>query len=369
MAALGHQLPPLPRSWWGQYMPPGHVLLFSAHGGAGKSTISTMLSVCLSMGIDFLGLPTRRANVLYFSAEDPASLVLRRMQKACLHMGVDPNAVRERLHLIDATEGHPELFTELRVDGVRRGMETSTYEHLRQYIEEHEIDVVIVDNSSDVFNADEINRSLVRAFMRSLALLVRARGGSVVLLAHVDKTTARSLNASGDSYSGSTAWHNSARTRAFLRVDKDGALTLVHEKNNLGPREPDLQLEWPKDSLPQLVHQLSGPVQRIQERNELKAVLGLMHEFISRGEYIGAEPSSHSNAGKLLEGQRGYPKGLKRPALFDLLRDAERDGLIARSVIRTPDRKSKQAWTITAKGCELIGLPLDDATATAEASA
>jgi hypothetical protein len=35
-------------------------------------------------------------------------------------------------------------------------------------------------------------------------------------------------------YSGSTAWHNSARSRLFMVRNKDGTLTLDHQKNNLG---------------------------------------------------------------------------------------------------------------------------------------
>jgi hypothetical protein len=356
LAALRAPLPPLPLSYWGTYLPPGHVTIFGAHGGGGKSTMGAQLTVCLTAGIPYLGRPVRRSRVCYYSGEDPASLVLHRLQKACAHFGVDPAVVIDGLRLIDATEGIPTLFAERRHEGLRSGVTTASYEALREFIETNEIDVLIVDNASDVFDGDEINRSLVRSFMRSLALLVRERGGAVLLLAHVDKNTARGSATGSDSYSGSTAWHNSARSRLFLRTTEPGQMELVHEKSNLGPREETLSLVWPKDGLPQLDAPLSGVVQHIAENNDRRAILGLLHEFTERREYVSTSATSHSNAAKLFRGQKAYPKRRKPNEVFDLLRDAERDGLIARVVIRTEDRKTKETWGLTTKGYAYLGV-------------
>ena len=69
------------------------------------------------------------------------------------------------------------------------------------------VGLVVVDNASDAYGGDEIQRRQVRAFMRSLAKVVRPTNGAVLLLAHVDKTTSRSKKADGgEGYSGSTAW-------------------------------------------------------------------------------------------------------------------------------------------------------------------
>jgi len=102
-----------PQLWWCEsYMPAGHVTLLGGHGGAGKSTLALMLAVCIALGWPFMGLQTRRGRVLFFSAEDQGSMVRRRLRKICRETGADPIALAQSLHVLDATEAAPVLFTE-----------------------------------------------------------------------------------------------------------------------------------------------------------------------------------------------------------------------------------------------------------------
>src|SRR5690606_27637354 len=72
------------------------------------------------------------------------------------------------------------------------------------------------------------------------AKLARENDAALLLLAHIDKTAAR-YGSNGESYSGSTAWHNSVRSRLALLPNKAGAVELLHEKANLSrPAEPRL---------------------------------------------------------------------------------------------------------------------------------
>jgi hypothetical protein len=66
-------------------------------------------------------------------------------------------------------------------------------------------------------------------------------------LAHVDKFAARNGSA-GQSYSGSTAWHNSARSRLAL-TEKNGTVELAQEKLNIGARAEPLSLMWTRDAV------------------------------------------------------------------------------------------------------------------------
>lgn len=50
---------------------------------------------------------------------------------------------------------------------------------------------MVVDNASDAYGGDEIQRRQVRAFMRSLVRVARLPDCAVVLLAHVDKNTSK----------------------------------------------------------------------------------------------------------------------------------------------------------------------------------
>jgi hypothetical protein len=232
---------------------------------------------------------------------------------------------------------------------------TAAYSALAKYIEQHEIDVVIVDNASDVFDSDEITRAMVRRFIRSLAKLVRPRGGSALLLMHVDKTTARGLSAGSDNYSGSTAWHNSVRSRLFLKSTADGALELLHEKANFGPKQAPIALRWPMDGMPELDRPLTPVVQGMADRNDVRALLALIHEFSSRGESIATAPNSPSNAARMFATEKTFPKR-KAGEVAQLLRDAERKGLIARETYRDAGRKQHERWELTADGYGLIGV-------------
>src|SRR5262249_10315097 len=154
---------------------------------------------------------------------------------------------------------------------------------------------------------DEIRRASVRGFMRALVALVRPRAGGVLLLSHIDKSAARGQ--SNQSYSGSTAWHNSARSRLFLKQEHPGELELLHEKSNFGRRLEPLRLRWPEEQLPEVERSMSPLTTAIKARGDTKALLALIHAFAARSEFIAPERRSTVNVTRVLKGERGYPKG------------------------------------------------------------
>ena len=340
------------------YVPCGVVTLFAAHGGTGKSLLALMLSVSTALGRDWLGVPTRQANVVFYSAEDPQEVVLRRLHRICQHIAVDPLDLVGRLLLLDATEGDPVLFTIKRTDGINHGVTTRAHADLADYIRQHDVGLVVVDNASDAFDGDEINRSHVRGFLRQLVHLVRDQEGAVLLLAHVDKTTSRAgkLPMSGETYSGSTAWHNSVRSRLFLLEIEPGQLELRHEKSNLGRKREPIRLEWPDGGLPSAPHQgpLNTIVQRTKDAADTRSLLALIHEFYGRGELVGTSPTSTRNPANLLGDEPTYPpRDLK--GVFSLLRTAERSNLVQRAVVKTSQRKDMECWQLTTQGVDFIG--------------
>lgn len=347
--------------WWADYLPPAAVTVLGAHGGIGKSVIALMLAVHIATGRALFGVPTRRGRVVFYSAEDSADLVRRRLKLILRVMGLDSAELVGWLHVLDATAGDPVLFHEVGNGARRLGATTPVHDALVEYFERAEGDVLIIDNASDTFDANEVVRALVGGFMRALARIVRPRGGAVLLIAHVDKASARGTASGSDSYSGSTAWHNRARSRLALTRDRDGLLTLEHQKHNLGRMRPPLTLEWPEDELPRPVRPAEPFVQHLADRADARALLTLIHEFYRRAEYIAPATTSPANAARVLSSQRGYPR--RKPAeVFELLRDAERRGLIVREGYKTADRKARERWALTAPGLELVGaLPLQGA--------
>jgi hypothetical protein len=348
--------------WWQGYIPAGHVTLFNGHGGAGKSTVALMLLVAMATERAFLGQSTKRGRLLFFSAEDPAALVRLRLRRICTAWGVDPAALAQWLRVIDATELDAALFAEQRIAGVRHGATTPAYEALADFMRDEAIDVAVLDNASDLFDGDEIVRPMVRGFIRALAHLVRERGGAVVLLAHVDKSTSRAgKSASSESYSGSTAWNNSVRSRIVLLEKEPGVLELQHQKCNLGPKLAPVALTWPEGGLPGLPP-LDAPADaaaRPSAADSLRDLVALVLDYYGRGEWVSTALKSPANAAKLLANEARYPRHLKPTQVVQLLRDAQRAKFLETEAYQGADRKPRERWRVTEEGRAFVdGLPL-----------
>lgn len=211
-------------------LPEKNLTIMGAHGGIGKTTLALQLAVHVAVGARWAGLSVRRSKVAFLSMEDPQEIVRWRLRMICEASGLPIKDVIQNMLLLDGVEAGG-LVEEVREGGTLSLVETPAMIQLRGLVST--IDVLIVDNASDAFDADENTRRLVRAFVRKLAGLVRARGGAVLLLVHVPKENAR--NGGGrESYSGSTAWHNSARSRLALS-EENGLVKLEQQKSNLGP--------------------------------------------------------------------------------------------------------------------------------------
>lgn len=343
---------PPPRFVWDGYCPRGEVTLLGAHGGTGKSTIALMLAAAVVTGRDLFGVATTRAPVVFASFEDSAHIVRHRLAHICGCWGISPSEL-EALRIVDGT-ANPELFVS---EGRGPGNTTQAYCELVELTRATRAGLVIVDNASDAYGGDEIQRRQVRAFMRALAAIARKCDASVLLLAHVDKGTSRRERSDTEGYSGSTAWHNSSRSRIFMSRTDGGALTLAHQKSNHGKLRDPLTLEWPDGGLPQALQGLSPMVQGISDRVDTKALLRLIVEFSERGEHVTTATTSRTHAAKLLSSEPSYPKGRKPADVFDLLRRAERAGHLVRVMRAAANRHQKEVWEVTPEGREAAELP------------
>jgi putative DNA primase/helicase len=222
--------------------------------------------------------------------------------------------------------------------------------------------LVVVDNASDAFGGDEIQRRQVRAFMRALAQIARLTDCAVVLLAHVDKATSRARKAEGgEGYSGSTAWHNSARSRLFLTRAESGALTLEHQKSNLGKLREPLSLVWPDGGLPMLAPSYSDLTERMQGRaddEQAAQLLKMIAEFESRGQYCSPAITSRNHVYAVLKSEPEFQRlKLGSDATKRIVNQCQRAKWIEPLDYRTPDRKPHHRWTLTALGRTFAGLP------------
>jgi hypothetical protein len=347
---------------WEDYLPRGVVALFGAHGGTGKSTCALMLAVAVVTGRPLFGVATSAAPAVFVSLEDGASIVRHRLAGICRAWGIDPRTLADRLHIVDGTE-NPELFT---ADSRSAGDVTAGYVEVCRLVEKTRAGLVVVDNASDSFGGDEINRRQVRGFMRALGQVARLTDCAVCLLAHVDKGTSRNKKAEGgEGYSGSTAWHNSARSRLFMTRDDDGLLTLEHQKSNLGKRREPVTLEWPEGGLPMLagdVPNFDGLNARTQGRaddEKAAALLALIAEFEGREQYASPAPQARNNVFSLLKVEPAFQRlKLNRDTTARIVNQCQRAGWIEPLEYKSAHtRKHCQRWTVTQQGREFAGLP------------
>ena len=350
---------PEPAFIWAGRIPRGHVTLLGAHGGAGKSMLALQLAVAVCLGADFLGASTEQGRVLFFSGEDGGPVLRHRLGFIADHFGASPHRLAELLVILDATD-EPALYREVATFGIRTGEPTPGFNRLSEIIREVQPDLVIVDNASDVFEASENDRASVRGFMRQLRQLFPAgyEPPAVLLLAHIQKQAVG--NRGAESYSGSTAWHNSARSRLALAApDKNDPtrLLLTHDKLNLGPRTAEpLHLARTMTGLLVLDEATQDGAWELIEPPEV-ALLKVLADFNRRGERVSPEQSARNNVWKLCRPEAGFPKRAFPVAgpLFSAMRELERGGLIERAEYVNAHRKRYEQWLLTAEGWDRIG--------------
>lgn len=363
IADLGQAELPNPEHIIDRMLPVGVTSSLGGHGGSGKTFLSLVLAVCVAAGRPFFGLDVKSVPVLFYSAEDGKEILRWRLQQICDSLGASPAELDRRLQIIDATEVDPALFTEKYVrdsEGTtRRGTTTPTFEALSQRVIKFETRLVIIDNASDTYEANENDRPLVRAFIRSLTGLARRINGAVLLLNHVDKATAKA-GASTQGYSGSTAWHNSVRSRLFLHGE-GGNLTLEHQKANFGERADDLLISWDQGTLVAgHAHQRQDAARDTLDTKHQAQILRMICDRSRRGQYISTSRTA-GNAWTVLNAVDEFPKIDKR-GFWRLMDKAEAAGRLKRESYPDAKRMRKERFTVTGAGqdwCRMIEAEMD----------
>jgi RecA-family ATPase len=297
-------------------------------------------------------LQTIAAPVLFFSGEDGAQVVLRRFHSLCKALSVAPADLEGKLLLLDASDIDPALHRDNR--GVT---ETKLLGALSELVAKRHVGLVVVDNASDTFDDDEIKRARVRQFVRSLRSRIARPGRAVLLLAHVNKVSAIGGREAGrEDYSGSTAWHNSVRSRLSLSVEKDeDCLTLEHQKANLGPRAKTIRLRW-HDGVPledgsftDVGAAANAAILAAERKKAADAakieLIAMIKDFNSRGETVTTANTGPYSVWITLSKRAGFPKSVKTSSdLMDLLAEMQAEGSIHRAIFRTKDRKKKEVF-------------------------
>ena len=339
---------PEPTEWrFDGWLPEGTVTLLSANGGVGKSNLSLQLGVAMAFGSPLFDIATKPSKVLILSGEDEARTVHFRVANICADLGLSMAELRDRLIVYDLTQADCVLW--------RDGNPTERMQWLADVTVATKASAVIIDNASDVFASNENDRTEVRGFMRALNLIANVTRAAVLLLAHVDKASVRGGAGldSNTTFSGSTAWNNSARSRWAMVRDAD-TVVLRHEKCNLGPLQEELRIEFDQGAK---VFKRFGtiPGQKAAQllvRNTQRAViLKLISRAVAAGVNLSMSSNSpRSNIYNVLADDPEFPNRLDRKTFFGLMRDMEREGLVALETYKKANRMTGQRVVLTETG-------------------
>jgi RecA-family ATPase len=244
-AFTADELAPIPvprRSWHVEGLIPGRtVTQLGGDGGIGKSTLALQLCCATAVDEKWLGFRTRPGRSLYLSCEDDRDELHRRLDLIALHYkrGLDEFSELKVWPLADQD-------ALLALGDPGRALEpTPLWEDFRAVVADWRPRLIVIDSLADVYGANENDRAHVRAFVRMLRSLAIEHEAAVVILSH--PSLAGLTNGSGTS--GSTAWHNSVRSRLYLtRPPTDPEATAAADIRLLQFKKGQL---WPHGRGPQ----------------------------------------------------------------------------------------------------------------------
>jgi RecA-family ATPase len=212
---------------------------------------------CVAAGEPFLGIDTMKMPVLSVMCEDDAEEVKRRQLNINEWLGVDEfGEGPEDLHLWPRVGDDNVLVT---WPSGGRDEPGAFYEQLCAKVSavkgDAESVLVILDTAADMFGGNENERRTVNTFLKTyLGSICIKFNATVILLAHPSLQGLKgSSSNSPTGLSGSTAWENSVRARAYLarEADSDDIRILSRKKSNYSDisGNSDIKLIWEKGVL------------------------------------------------------------------------------------------------------------------------
>ena len=335
------------------WLPAGYATMLAGHGGSGKSYIGLHLAACIASGTPWCGVDVERRRVLILACEDRANVLHWRLSRICAHMGIDMAGLADWLVIHELVGQQTILW---HPDPMGRSPLTDAHAELSERMREAEADVLMIDGVADTYAGNENDRAQVKKFVNSLLSLIDEERGAVLLLAHVNKSTA-SGGTTSEGYSGSTQWHNAVRARWYLypeirqndedeRPQKTGELSLELQKSNLGNADRALTFRWDDQAHLFVGRQPeNGFMASIREENERKAIVAAIAHCREQGDYVPAATTGRRTAyhvceatGKLTDSLRGGKAKTKR--FWRRVEELRSNGTIQEGSIRRANRHS-----------------------------
>ena len=237
---------PTPERQWAveERIPMRQVFLHTGDGGTGKSLAELMRSCAHVLGRDWLGMKVKQGPVIYLSAEDDRDELHIRLKAIARHYETTVSAlIAGGLHLLDyAGEycilGAPDKGGIIRPTELFRKIEAAAL-RIKPV-------AVTIDTVADTYAGSEIDRQQTTQYVKLGQRLAQTVDCSVALVAHPSVAGIQT----GTGLSGSTAWHNKVRARAYMKRvpaeegGDDDLREIKFMKNNYGRQGDSIMVRW-----------------------------------------------------------------------------------------------------------------------------
>ena len=190
------------------------VTLFSGEGAIGKSITELMLGVAHVTAKDWLGSLPKPGGAFYLGGEHDEKELRIRLTAIAAHYGTTFDDLKAAGFRFKSLSGEDAILAAPDRSGIIKP--TALHDQLLEEAGDLKPKHIGIDTSADVFAGSEIDRSQVRQFINLLKRLAIVSNGSVVLLSHPSLTGI----STGSGISGSTAWHNSVRSRFYMTAPR-----------------------------------------------------------------------------------------------------------------------------------------------------
>lgn len=352
VADVQHADLPPPRFVVERLIPRRQITLLGGHGGAGKSMLALTIAAHVAGGEPWAGFAVEAGPVVFVTLEDEADVVRWRLRNVLEAYALDAVTVAGNLRVLDGTASDACLAVEQAAPHASKTLApTGALAELAEAAKGCAL--IVVDNASDGYAANSNDPMMVRAFMRRmLGRVARDTGAGVLLLAHIDKDAARH-GSRGNAYIGTTAWHNSARSRLALLATDGRGLELVHEKTNFGKLADAIPLQRSEHGvLLAVAGDAANPAASLLNKADTDAVMAAMAAADRAGQNVPAGRAGPSTAQHMLATFGELPEylhGARGRARFWRAVDAlVRDGKVCAGSYTNADRKKRQRLEICA---------------------
>ena len=190
----------------------------------------------------------------------------------------------------------------------------------------------MLDTSADMFGGEEINRSQVRQFVGMLRGICLRHHTTITLLAHPSLSGMKS----DTGMSGSTAWHNSVRSRIYLKEDGADYRLLEFKKSNYSAKGKPMRLLYrngifvPDD----------GKASESANANAECKFLEMLDRYNAQGRSVSASPSTAY--APTVFAKDPDCKDFKKDALVTAMNSLFNTGKIAIQTVGPPSHERKR---------------------------